>query len=163
MTIKNEKKLNDERTELLRSFIEHRATWYYYLIDEAEKNGLKEEDFAREAIRRCGCFHGDNKFPETDSLKEFSESFLPEDIRNVFEMNVDVDKEELIVDFNYCPLVAAWLKLTDDEESIDQYCDIAMEGDRGIISTYDNFEFDLQKTIAAGDDHCRLVISKKEK
>ena len=163
MTIKNEKKLNGERTELLRNFIEHRATWYYYLIDEAEKKGLKEEDFSREAIRRCGCFHGDNKFPDTDSLKEFSEAFLSEDIRNVFEMEVEVDEEKLIVDFNYCPLVSAWLKLTDNEEAIDQYCDIAMEGDRGIISTYDNFKFDLQKTIASGDDHCRLVISKEKK
>ena len=78
-------------------------------------------------------------------------------------MEVEVDEEKLIVDFNYCPLVSAWLKLTDNEEAIDQYCDIAMEGDRGIISTYDNFKFDLQKTIASGDDHCRLVISKEKK
>ena len=163
MTIKNEKKLNGERTELLRNFIEHRATWYYYLIDEAEKNGLKEENFAREAIRRCGCFHGENKFVQTDNLEEFSKDFLPEDIRKVFEMDVEVDEEELVVIFNYCPLVSAWLKLTDDEAAIDQYCDIAMEGDRGIISTYDDFEFDLQKTIAAGDDQCRLVISKNKK
>lgn len=163
MTIKNEKTINDERTELLRSFIEHRATWYYFLVEEAEKHGIAEEEFAREAIRKCGCFHGDNKFKDTDILKEFSEDFLPEDIRNVFEMDVEVNEEELVVTFNYCPLVAAWQKLTDDENAIDQYCDIAMEGDRGIISTFDDFEFDLQKTIAAGDSDCRLVISKNKK
>lgn len=163
MTIKNEKELTDERTELLRDMIEHRAAWYYFLIDEAEKQGLKEAEFAREAIRRCGCFHGEEKLVDTDNLEEFAADFLSEDVRNIFEMEIDVDQEKLIVDFNYCPLVNSWLKLTDDEDAIDTYCDIAMEGDRGIVSTYDNFEYELQKTIASGDDHCRLVITKKEK
>jgi len=163
MTIKNEKKLTDERTELLRGMIEHRATWYYFLIDEAEKHGLKEEEFAREAIRRCGCFHGNEQLIDTDDLEKFAADFLSEDVRNIFEMEVDVDQEKLIVDFHYCPLVAAWLKLTDDEAAIDTYCDIAMDGDRGIVSTYEDFEYDLQKTIASGDDHCRMVISKKKK
>jgi hypothetical protein len=29
------------------------------LLDEAEKRGIKSEDFAKVAIMRCGCFQGD--------------------------------------------------------------------------------------------------------
>jgi hypothetical protein len=162
MSIKNEKSIKEDYVEELRGHIEHRATWFYFLIDEACKEGLDKEGFARRAVRRCGSFHGENKLARTDSLKEFADSFLPENTRKIFEMDVDVNEKRLIVDFHYCPLVAAWKKLTKDEKAIDEMCDLAMEGDRGIISTYDKFEFDLQKTIASGDNHCRLVITKKE-
>lgn len=161
MTIKNEKSIKDEKTEELRGHIEHRAAWFYLLLDEARKKGLEWEDFAREAIDRMGKFHGTEKLVDTDNLEEFADDFLPENIRKIFEMDVSVDDNELIVDFNYCPLVASWMKFTDDEEEIDLMCDMAMQGDRGIVSTYENFEMELQKTIASGDDHCRLVIKKK--
>lgn len=161
MNIRNEKTIYDERIEELRSHIEHRATWFYFLLDEASNAGLKDDDFARRAIRRCGNFHGEEKLVDTQSLTEFADDFLPENTRKIFEMDVGVDKEKLVVEFNYCPLVGAWLKQTDDEEAIDRMCDLAMEGDRGIISTYDKFGFDLQSTIASGDQRCRLVIDKK--
>ena len=162
MSIRNEKSIKDKKVEELRGHIEHRATWFYFLLDEAQKEGLDKEGFARRAIRRCGRFHGNEKLVDTDDLEEFAADFLTENVRKIFEMDVDVNKERLIVDFHYCPLVSAWQKLTGDEKAIDQMCDLAMEGDRGIISTYDKFEFDLRKTIASGDDHCRLVITKKE-
>jgi len=162
MSIRNEKTIKDEKVEELRGYIEHRATWLYFLLDEAFKDGLDKEGFARRAIRRCGCFHGNKKYIDTDSLEEFASSFPQKNSRKIFEMDVDVSEEKLKIDFHYCPLVAAWQKLTNDEEAIAQMCDLAMEGDRGIISTYDKFEFDLQKTIASGDDLCRLVITKKK-
>lgn len=161
MTIKNEKSIKDKKIEELRGHLEHRARWFYFLLDEACNNDLDKEDFARKAIWRCGEYDGNERLVDTDSLEEFAEDFLSENIKKIFEMNVEVNEDELIVDFNYCPLVSAWLKLTDDEDEIDVMCDMAMEGDRGIISTYDEFEYELQKTIASGDDHCRMVISKK--
>jgi len=161
MTIQNEKTIKDEKIEELRGHIEHRATWFYFLLDEASKEGLEKEDFARKAIRRCGVFHGEEKLVDTQSLEEFAGDFLSENTRKIFEMDVEANEEKLVVDFNYCPLVAAWLKQTNEEEEIDQMCDLAMEGDRGIISTYDKFKFDLQKTIASGDELCRLVITKE--
>jgi|SRR6056297_640789 len=162
MTIKNEKSIKEEQVEELRGHLEHRATWFYFLVEEACNHGLEMEDFARTAIGKVGEFHGDNKLVDTDSLEEFAENFLPENVRKIFEMDVEIKENQLIVDFHYCPLVAAWMKHTDDEDKIDVMCDIAMEGDRGIISTYDKFNYDLQKTIASGDEFCRLVITKRE-
>jgi len=32
--------------------------------------------FARDAIYRCGAFHGKNKLPRTEDIKEFTEDFF---------------------------------------------------------------------------------------
>lgn len=78
-------------------------------------------------------------------------------------MDVKNDGKELAIDFGYCPLVSAWKKLTNDEKDIALLCDIAMDGDRGIISQYENFEFELGKTIAKGDAICEVRIRDKRK
>lgn len=73
------------------------------------------------------------------------------------------DDKRLYIDFHYCPLVNAWLRLGLTKEDISELCDIAMDGDRGIISTYPKFTFELGKTIADGDDFCEIRINKLEK
>ena len=160
--ITNKPTIKDEKTDDLRSAFEHRATWFYYLIDEAVKNGL-DMDFARKAIFRCGCFHGENNLPRTNDIKTFTDAFATEKVKNIFEMDVKNTDKELSIDFHYCPLVEAWQKLTGNEEKIAHLCDIAMDGDRGIIEKYDEFEFELGKTIAKGDDVCQIRIRKQSK
>lgn len=146
----------------LRDGIEHRATWFYYLVKEAQKQGLGYE-FAREAIKNCGRFHGDSKYTKTDDLEAFSKEFVSDNVRNIFEMDTDVTEEKFDITFHYCPLVAAWKKLTSDEEEIAMLCDIAMDGDRGIASTFPEFEFELGKTIAKGDPICQVTFKKNIK
>lgn len=157
--IKNVPTINEKHTEDLRQAFEHRATWFYFLIEEAEKRGI-DAQFAWDAIRQCGCFHGDNKFPKTSDIKEFAEAFATEQVKKVFEMDVKTTDEELNIEFHYCPLVSAWQKLTGDELKIAKLCDIAMEGDRGIISRFDDFTFELGNTIAKGDSACQISIKK---
>lgn len=153
----------DRKTEDLRSAIEHRATWCYCLVEEALKRGL-DTDFAHQAIYRCGQFHGHMKFPQTNDLREFSRAFANENVQKIFEMEIlKNDGKEFSVAFHYCPLVAAWRKLTNDPDKIATLCSIAMAGDRGIISRFESFEFHLGKTIASGGDHCEIRIRKTEK
>ncbi len=162
--IKNEPKgKQNARCELLRNAIEHRAIWGSLLIEEAKKRGL-DTSFAREAIKQCGVFHGDHKYTKTDDLKVFSKEFANQDVVDAFEMEFkERSDEHLHIDFHYCPLVAAWLKLGIPESEIPELCDIAMEGDRGIVSTFPDFEFKLGKTIAKGDDVCEIRIDKMKK
>ncbi len=157
--IKNEATIKDQHTLDLRNAFEHRATWFYYLIDEAEKRGI-DTQFAKDAIYKCGCFHGENKFPKTDDIKEFASAFATEQVKKVFEMDVKTTEDELNIEFHYCPLVEAWKKLTNDEVKISQLCDIAMDGDRGIISKFDKFTFELGDTIANGKLTCQVLIKK---
>ncbi|MBI9108150.1 MAG: L-2-amino-thiazoline-4-carboxylic acid hydrolase [Spirochaetales bacterium] len=163
MAIKNNPQERDSHIESIRNAIEHRAAWMYFLLDEAKKRGLEWEDFGREAILRCGRFHGQTKFPDTENMKVFGEAFATEELKKVFDMNVvQCDEEAFTVEFNYCPLVSSWMKHTGDEKDIELLCDIAMDGDRGIVEEYPGFSFDLQSTIACGDDVCRLTITKSK-
>lgn len=148
----------------LRGAIEHRATWFYNLINEARKSGIsneKVEEFARNAIFNCGCFHGKTVQAQTNDLKVFGDAFANENVKNIFEMEVRNDGKEFAIDFGYCPLVNAWKKLTNDDSDIALLCDIAMDGDRGIINEYEFFEFELGKTIAKGDGICEVRIRDK--
>ena len=72
------------------------------------------------------------------------------------------DGKHLYIDFHYCPLVAAWQKLGLPEADMPELCDIAMDGDRGIISTFPKFSFELGETIAKGDDVCQIRIEKHD-
>lgn len=145
----------------LRDAIEHRATWFYYMFMEAKKRGLDSE-FAHEAIKKCGCFHGDNKYTQTSDLKAFEKEFVSDNVRNIFQMDTECTDTRLDITFHYCPLVAAWRKLTDDQELIDEMCEIAMDGDRGICSQFKDFNFHLGKTIAKGDSICEVAFYKNQ-
>ena len=156
----------DRVTEEVRKAIEHRATWMYYLLQEAQQDGLDWDKFARRAVSRTGALHGDakrEKLQDPDSLLEFSENFAGETSRKVFEMEVVAqDENSYHLDFHYCPLVAAWQKLGASDQEIEHLCDIAMDGDRGIAEQFPAFEFSLGKTIAQGHSVCQIRFDKAE-
>ncbi|MGB2954766.1 MAG: L-2-amino-thiazoline-4-carboxylic acid hydrolase [Anaerolineales bacterium] len=148
----------------VRKAIEHRATWMYLLLKEARERGLDWDDFARPAIRATGCLGGKKrreKMENPQSMKEFTTVFGGGISRKVFEMEVlAADEEKYYLDFHYCPLVSAWEKLGASPEEIEQLCDIAMEGDRGIADEFSAFEFSLGKTIAGGHSVCEIRFDK---
>lgn len=156
-------KTNQKEAEILRQAIEHRATWFALLIEEAEKNGL-DPNFARQAIHKCGVFHGLNKFPRTSDLGAFEQAFVTPQLKEVFKMEPERQGDTLRVSFHDCPLVNAWKKLGIPEDRFPLLCDIAMEGDRGVASTYENMQFTLGKTIARGNPTCevKFVLAPKE-
>jgi len=161
--IVNQEKIDDAEIKRLRKALEHRATWFYLLLDEARKNGLDIEKVGREAILRCGHIHGDgmkSRCGDINDLSSFENQFADEYGKKIFEMEtVQSDKDHLYLDFHYCPLVAAWKKLGCSDEEIAVLCDIAMDGDRGISSEC-GYQFNLDGTIAAGAPVCGIRISK---
>ncbi len=163
MAIENTPTVNDTHTNDMRSALEHRATWFCLLLEEAEKAGMDWETLGRRAITRCGVMHGDTKFTKTDDLKAFGKEFANDLYSKIFEMEVrENSAEKFEVVFHYCPHVAAWQKLTRDEKKIETLCDIAMDGDRGIISTFPKFQFELGDTIAKGGKGCTITLTKKK-
>jgi hypothetical protein len=164
--IQNEPTIDEQIVVEVRDAIEHRATWMYLLMDEARKQGLDWDEFARNAISRTGCIHG-AKFREMledkDSMEEFASVFAVGTGRKVFEMEVlEEDEEKYYLDFHYCPLVKAWQKLGLPDDEIEHLCDIAMDGDRGIGSQFPAFEFTLGETIAQGHPVCQIRFDKKK-
>ncbi len=160
--IRNVPKVTEPHVNDMRAALEHRATWFYLLLEEMEKAGLDWETLGRKAVTRCGRIHGQAKFTKTEDLKTFAKEFANPLYAKIFEMDVKEQSDQKFqVEFHYCPHVAAWQKLTGDERKIEKLCDIAMDGDRGILAAFPFFEFHLGETIAAGGKGCQITITKK--
>ena len=162
MPIVNKGKDHGPVCDMMREAFGHRAAWLYLLLDEAKKRGHDVEEFARPAIRRMGHIHGGQRFSEEarHDLRLFAREFATEIPMQLFDMEiVESTAERFVVDFHFCPLLAAWQNLTSDEKELAEVCDIAMDGDRGIADTLPDYEFTLESTIAGGDKVCRLAFS----
>ena len=157
--IKNEAKIKNPLIVAVREQLEHRALWMYLLCDEANKKGLKAEEYAPAAIRRCGEYQGallKEKGGMGNSLKGLKKALFGFFAQKVFEMDIlRCDDDHLDIDFHYCPLVKAWQKQGCSDEEIALLCDHAMCGDRGIGSCF-GCELDLPQTIAKGGDTCQI-------
>ena len=109
--IVNEPKIKNPIIVAVREQLEHRALWMYLLCDEAAKKGLKAEDYAPDAIYRCGLYQGGElrkKAGGGDSLKGLRKTLFSKAAQWVFEMDIkNCDDDHLDIDFHYCPLVKA--------------------------------------------------------
>jgi len=146
----------------MRKAFEHRATWFALLVEAAKERGV-DISFARDAITKCGCLDGTNKFdPNCTDINEFTKVFATDDIKKIFDMECEVEGNTLTCTFHYCPLVAAWQKLGLDDATIDLLCDVAMDGDRAIAAKNPNMTFELGDTIGRGCDTCvaKFTINK---
>ncbi len=160
--IKNYPKNKNKLIAAIRGLLEHRASWLYFLLDEAEKRGIATEEFAKSAIMRCGCFHGNQLTAKagTKSLKGLKKALFTLPARMVFEMKIlDCTDDRLDIDFHYCPLVAAWQAQGASDEQIAGLCDIAMQGDRGIARSF-GCELALGDTIARGYEKCEIRFKR---
>lgn len=156
--------IDEENVNLARSCMEHRAIWMALIYDEMVKAGVPNaEEITRKAIFRCGEYHGaqmKEKCAGSTDLRDFSAAFNSEIDIKEFEMDVDHTPDNVMIDFHYCPLVAGWQKMGFDDERISLLCDMAMEGDRGIVAV-NGLTLDLKETIANGCATCKMHIYKK--
>jgi len=164
MSVKNEAKYKNPLLKAIREQLEHRALWMYLLCDEAAKKGLRAEDYAPAAIRRCGLYQGANlveKGGMGKSLKGLKKALFGKAAQLVFEMKIlRCTDDNLDIDFHYCPLVKAWQKQGCSDEEIRVLCDHAMCGDRGIAESF-GCQLDLPKTIAKGDGVCEIRFVRR--
>ena len=162
----NEAKVKNPLIVGIREQLEHRALWMYLLCDEAKKKGLNPEEYAPEAIKRCGLYQGGllvKKGGMGQSLKGLKKALFGKAAQWVFEMKIlRCTDDNLDIDFHYCPLVKAWQKQGCSDEEIQLLCDHAMCGDRGIAESF-GCQLDLPATIARGDDMCKIRFVRREK
>jgi len=155
--------IDDERVNINRAAIEHRATWMGLIYDELKKDGIDPEPAFRRAIKRCGLIHGANfkaACENPEDCRDFAKVFLNELGQKTFEQEIlNVEENDVKVDFHYCALLNAWKKLGFDDETCAKLCDIAMDGDRGIAEAM-GLDLDLTDTLAKGCQTCKLCFHK---
>ena len=161
--ITNNSSVNEEKVDIRRKAIGHRAMWMALMFDEMRKAGVDAEGITRRAIARTGQIHGTGfkeKRGGSECVCSFKDAFLDPLGMKTFEMDPTLTGDVLTIDFHYCPLVTAWQTLGFDDETIALLCDMAMDGDRNIAAA-NGLEFTLTDTIAAGCPTCKLKFEKK--
>ena len=156
---------DDEKVNINRKAIEHRATWMGLSYEAAKEAGADAEKILRSAVAKTGRIHGSlikEKLAGPVKLDEFAGAFLTPVGIKTFEMEIKTkNADALEIHFHYCALVSGWRKAGIPVENIPKLCDIAMDGDRNIAMTA-GVDFSLGKTIAAGDRVCEVNFYRKK-
>lgn len=148
--------------ESIRVAMETRAALIYCFVKAAKDMGVDYVALGRKAMYDSGIYKVRTSFRETDRVDEFTKDYMKPDTLRAFDGQITTCCPTCMVEEStYCPLVSAWQKLTDDEKFVEELCDIAMYGDRGILSCYPEFEFSLLGTLFDGD-RCKVQVKKKE-
>lgn len=153
----------DDTTQAVRSAIEDRAAYLYFLLKEmqAALGAEAAAEVAARAIFRYGQAKA-KAMPTMRSPVDFVRHQMRPGRREIFDKEVaEETPERSEVRFHYCPLVQAWKRLGASDAELSLLCDIAMQGDFGMVSG-SPFTLRIAGSIARGDECCRLVLEAKE-
>jgi hypothetical protein len=150
----------EETIKQVREAIKDRATWFVLMYKSFSKVLPPEEveRLAREAIYQFGTLKG-KKDGGKISPDEWVEKHMTKGSGQVFQSEINKEKDFSEQRMTYCPLVEAWKELGCSDEEIDLFCDIAMEGDRG-RADYHGIPWDIPKRLGKGDSFCQLILKK---
>ncbi len=161
--IKNEPKIKGGIIDLNRAQIEQRAAAIALTYQKALEEGADAEKIGLAASTAMGKYLGDqelHKMEDPSDVSEFTSRYFNGIALKTFEIEKTHDtREEVKLEFNYCPLVAMWQKLNFSEDEIAKLCDIAMESDRSLAKTM-GFSLEITDTIAKGSKKCHMKFFK---
>jgi predicted hydrocarbon binding protein len=152
----------NETTEAVRSAIEDRAMYLFFLLKEMEAVlGPEEaERLAKQAIYRYGQTKG-QRMGSLDTPADFITHQMRPGRQEIFDKEaIEAGETRGEIRFHYCPLVAAWKRLGATPDELSRLCDIAMQGDHGMIS-HTGMTLTLPHSIARGDPYCQLILELK--
>lgn len=150
--------------EQLRAQMEARAALIYFFVKAAKDMGVDHVELGRRAMFANGVFKAESSFTKTAQLQRFAEQYMRPETLDAFDGVITAcDARHMQEQSTYCPLVEAWRRLTDDEALLRELCDIAMYGDRGILSRFPEFEFSLLGTLFDEGKTCRIQVEKGER
>lgn len=149
--------------ETRRAAMETRAALIYCFVKAAKDMGLDYMTLGHKAMFASGVHKAQTTFKKTSQVEEFTKDYMKPEILEAFDGKIVTCNELcMLEESTYCPLVASWQKLTDDEKFIEELCDIAMSGDRGVVSCFPEFDFALLGTVFDEGRKCRVQVTKRE-
>jgi hypothetical protein len=152
----------NKTTEAVRGAIEDRATYLFFLLKEMEiaLGPEKTERLAKQAIYRYGQTKGQRMGPLATPADFIAHQMRP-GRQEIFDKKaIETGDTRGEIRFHYCPLVAAWKRLGATPDELSRLCNIAMQGDHGMIS-HTEMTLTLPRSIARGDPYCQLILELK--
>ncbi len=154
----DKKYTQEELTDAFRSAIEDRAKWFYLLWKHTPEGF---DDVAAKAITEFGVAKGEG-LGECETAKDFANGILTGHPREAFAMEpIKLEEDESVIKFRYCALVEAWKKLGCSDEEVAHLCDLACNGDFGMISVFPHLELEFKQLLSKNEECCEMVITKK--
>lgn len=158
---------DDEKVNIQRGAIGHRATWtgltYKYAVEAGKAEEV--ESLIRQAVSETGRVQGTDlkgRCPNPESCASFFDTMFTPTLTKSFEVEVKEKSDEVLdLEFHHCPLLKGWQDLGFDDELCAKLCDMAMDGDRNIAKAM-GYDFHLGDTIANGCPTCQVKFSKKK-
>ena len=145
-----------------RAAVKDRATWFALLYNEFLTELPREtvEKACRKAIYSYGELKAsrDNKDYNAQSLLD---DFVKSGGAKIFDAEISNVKEGVLNTVRKCALVDAWDEMGCSDETIDLFCDIAMEGDRGRAEAH-GINLELRETLGKRDNYCWICLSDPE-
>ena len=157
----------NETTEAVRSAIEDRATYLFFLLKEMEEAvGPEEaERLASRAVYQYGQTKG-QRMGSLDTPADFIAHQMRPGRQEIFDKEaIEAGDDRGEIRFHYCPLVNAWKRLGATPEELSRLCDIVRgarpaQGDHGMLS-HTPTALELPRSIARGDAYCQLPLEPK--
>ncbi|MBM4467006.1 MAG: hypothetical protein FJ014_15875 [Chloroflexi bacterium] len=154
--------MTNETTEAVRSAIEDRAMYLFFLLKEMEATlGPEEaERLASRAVYRYGQTKGQRMGPLATPADFIAHQMRPGRQEIFAKEAIEAGDTRGEIRFHYCPLVTAWKRLGATPEELSCLCDIAMQGDHGMLS-HTPMTLKLPRSIGRGDPYCQLILESK--
>ena len=154
--------MTNETTESVRRAIEDRATYLFFLLKEMEEAVGSEEAelMASRAVYKYGQTKGQRMGP-LDTPADFIAHQMRPGRQEIFDKEAsEAGETRGEIRFHYCSLVEAWKRLGATPAEVSRLCDIAMQGDHGMLS-HTPLALTLPRSIARGDAYCQLILEPK--
>jgi predicted hydrocarbon binding protein len=153
---------DEEAVEKVRATIEDRGKLMATMLKHMKKAGVENaEGVAGSAAYELGQMDGQS-LKEVKTAGELARSlFTPITLATFSAEIVEEGDTRAVVHINYCPLVVGWRKAGLSNDEVDSICNLANTRDSGLASELP-LDMGFDTRIAAGDDFCTFVITKKE-
>ena len=155
--------MEDESAARVRAAIKDRAAWFALLYAEFARllPPAELEAAGRAAITRYGRWKASFD-PRPFGARELLERFRDGGGAAVFDAELELEACGGENRVRRCALVEAWRELGLPGQTVELYCDIAMDGDRG-RAAFHGLDMRLDETLAAGARFCRITLADKPK
>lgn len=152
---------NQEAIDRVRSTIEDRGNLFATMLKQMRTAGVENADeIATRAAFELGELDGD-RLHDVKTAGELANRLFTPITLDTFAAEITEDEDNrAVVIIRYCPLVVAWRKAGQTPDEINHHCNLANTRDDGLASKLPlNLGFETR--IAAGDEYCTFVITKK--
>jgi predicted ArsR family transcriptional regulator len=152
----------EEAVEKIRATIEDRGKFMVTMLKHMRAAGVADAvTIVRNAAYELGVLDGKG-LQGVKTASQLAHRLFTPITQDTFAAEIVEDGDDrAVVHIHYCPLVVGWHKAGLSPNEVNDICNLANTRDAGLASMLP-LDMGFATRIAAGDNHCTFVISRKQ-